>query len=90
MTNQLITLKFYSDPAHGWLAVKRELLYDLGIAAKVSFYSYEKGKTVYLEEDCDAGVWLRAHGERADRFPVNFLDVDAPCRSLPRVQAVAS
>ena len=64
MTNQLITLKFYSDPAHGWLAVKRELLYDLGIAAKVSFYSYEKGKTVYLEEDCDMPILIKALDER--------------------------
>ena len=64
MTNQLITLKFYSDPAHGWLAVKRELLYDLGIAAKVSFYSYERGKTVYLEEDCDMPILIKALDER--------------------------
>lgn len=44
--------KFYSDYGHGWLAVKRELL------SKVNFtpsqFSYQKGQTVYLEEDCDA------------------------------------
>jgi hypothetical protein len=64
MTSKSMTLKFYSDPAHGWLAVKRELLYDLGIAAKVSFYSYERGKTVYLEEDCDMPILIRALDER--------------------------
>lgn len=74
------------DPGHGWLRVP--LVSAEGLA--VSEYSYvdRSGGWLYLEEDCDAGVWLRAHGERADRFPVNFLDVEAPCRSLPRVQAV--
>ena len=59
-----MTLKFYSDPGHGWLAVKRELLNDLGIAAKVSYYSYERGKTVYLEEDCDMPILIRALDQR--------------------------
>jgi hypothetical protein len=48
-----VMIKYYSDPGHGWGAVKRQLLVDLGIANKISHYSYQKGKTVYLEEDCD-------------------------------------
>lgn len=46
-------VKFYSDPGHGWAAVKRRVLTDLGIADKITPYSYQKGDTVYLEEDCD-------------------------------------
>lgn len=46
-------IKFYSDPGHGWGAVKRKILFDLGIADKITPYSYQKGNTVYLEEDCD-------------------------------------
>ncbi len=46
-------IKFYSDPGHGWGAVKRQVLFDLGIADKISTFSYQKGDTVYLEEDCD-------------------------------------
>jgi hypothetical protein len=46
-------VKFYSDPGHGWGAVKRKVLTDLGIAHKITPYSYQKGDTVYLEEDCD-------------------------------------
>lgn len=53
-------LKFYSDPGHGWLAVKRTLLNELGIADKVTDYSYQKGGTVYLEEDCDAALFINA------------------------------
>ena len=50
--------KFYSDAGHGWVAVKRQELADLGILDKVSGYSYQKGKTVYLEEDCDATLLI--------------------------------
>jgi hypothetical protein len=49
-----IKLKLYTDPAHGWVAVKRKLLTEYGIAEHISPYSYQKGDTVYLEEDSDA------------------------------------
>lgn len=45
--------KFYSDPGHGWIAVKRKELEVLGIVGEISHYSYQRGATVYLEEDCD-------------------------------------
>lgn len=51
--------KFYSDPSHGWLAVKTKELVDLGIANKISSFSYKRGQTSYLEEDCDAGIFLK-------------------------------
>ena len=53
-----IKLKFYSDPGHGWAAVKRKFLEDLGILDKISTFSYQKGKTVYLEEDCDLSTLI--------------------------------
>lgn len=52
--------KFYEDPGHGWLAVKRSLLVELGIEQHISPFSYQKGKTVYLEEDCDANRFVKA------------------------------
>ena len=51
---------FHSDTGHGWLAVKRTEVEALGIASKISPFSYQKGKTVYLEEDVDAGLFLTA------------------------------
>mgnify|MGYP001182192177 CR=1 FL=1 len=48
-----LVVKFYADPGHGWGAVKKQVLHDLGIADKITPYSYIKGDTVYLEEDCD-------------------------------------
>ena len=50
----------YTDPGHGWLAVKRSLLERLGIAEKITPYSYQRGKTAYLEEDCDFTTFHRA------------------------------
>jgi len=55
-----LKVKFYSDPGHGWVAVKRQLLVDLGILDKITLYSYQKGNTVYLEEDCDFSTLMTA------------------------------
>ena len=51
---------FHNDPAHAWLAVKSSEIARLGIGDKISQFSYQNGSTVYLEEDSDAGVFLRA------------------------------
>jgi hypothetical protein len=53
-------VKYYTDPGHGWVAVKRKLLNDLGIADKITYFSYQKGQTVYLEEDCDLATFTTA------------------------------
>ncbi len=54
------TYIFHHDPGHGWLAVKRSELAQLGILNKISSCSYQRGKTVYLEEDCDATLFFQA------------------------------
>jgi hypothetical protein len=58
------TYIFHTDPGHGWLAVPYKDLVALGIQDKISDYSYSKGGTAYLEEDCDAGVFITAYKER--------------------------
>ena len=50
----------YSDGGHGWLRVDRKMLMRLGVAAEVSDCSYEHAEEVYLEEDCDAPLFIRA------------------------------
>lgn len=52
--------RYYSDPGHGWLAVKRSLIDMLGISSQISRYSYQKGNTVYLEEDCDLALFAQS------------------------------
>jgi hypothetical protein len=54
-----ITVKFYQDPGHGWIAVKRNILQKLNIEHKITAFSYQKGQTVYLEEDYDAYTFIK-------------------------------
>lgn len=66
--------KYYmhTDAGHAWLAVKRQELKELGIINKISLYSYQKGGTVYLEEDCDLSVFLNALGVTWQEFTSKF------------------
>lgn len=48
----------YSDPGHAWGKVKRKVLDNLGIADKVTAFSYQFNDNVYLEEDCDLSLLL--------------------------------
>ena len=54
--------KFFSDPGHAWLEVEKKELETLGIASKISGYSYMKRNKAYLEEDCDAGLFIKTKG----------------------------
>lgn len=79
MLNKSFKVKVYSDSGHSWAAVKRSVLNDLDIMHLISRYSYQRGQTVYLEEDCDfplfviemckLGYWIehisRDHGTRS-------------------------
>jgi len=49
---------FYSDPGHGWLKVSKKELEYLGIADKITPYSYMRGAYAYLEEDCDVTTFV--------------------------------
>lgn len=49
---------FYEDPGHGWLKVSLAELKSLGIENRISAYSYRQGDWAYLEEDCDAGIYI--------------------------------
>ena len=57
---------FISDPGHGWLKVERAELIALGIIGKISHYSYQNRNDVYLEEDCDANVFIMAKREKGE------------------------
>lgn len=78
-----IRIKVYSDPGHGWGAVKRQLLVDLGVASKISTYSYQKGNTVYLEEDCDLPRLIEALNTKGIPLEVKEKHTDSrsPIRS---------
>lgn len=71
---------FHTDPGHGWLAVKRSEVIELGIADKISRYSYQNGDSVYLEEDCDASLFVI---EYEKKFGIKPLFIDSYKENTP-------
>ena len=55
-----LKLNYFTDAGHGWVSVKLQTLIDLGIHNKISHYSYIRGSSAYLEEDCDLGLLYKA------------------------------
>ena len=55
---------FHEDAGHGWLEVPFTDLAFAGVHMDISHYSYMQGTTAYLEEDDDAGKFMRALAER--------------------------
>jgi len=90
--NKQIKIKYYSDPGHGWFAVKRDLLINLGVERYVSQYSYTRGKTAYLEEDCDASLLFKALQDRGLRYEIvdYFTNKSSPIRSYDRYNPIST
>jgi len=83
-------IKFYSDPGHGWGAVKIQKLYELGIADKISSFSYQKGGTVYLEEDCDLATLVTTLASKGIvvKYEEKHTDNRSPIRSYNSFRAI--
>jgi hypothetical protein len=82
---------FAHDAGHGWLAVSPAELKRLGIADKISHYSYvaRRDDVVWLEEDCDATTFhlaKEAAGEKYQTLEI-YHGNDSPIRELPSYQA---
>ena len=69
-------LRFINDPGHGWLEVDKKDLLLLGINKDISSYSYQKGGKAYLEEDCDAHVFITAAENAGIRLEINDINLD--------------
>lgn len=54
---------YIQDPGHGWVKVPLALIRELGIADKITRFSYWHAGHVYLEEDCDLGLFFNAYNE---------------------------
>ena len=89
MKSKTIHLRWYTDPSHAWLQVSRRDAEKLGCLHRFSQYSYQsaKGNTLYLEEDCDAAIFLRALNESTEYLPCYSIDKRSEkwswIRSLP-------
>ncbi|MDZ4263801.1 MAG: hypothetical protein U1B30_15900 [Pseudomonadota bacterium] len=71
---------FIADPGHGWLQVPLHEVRKLGIADKISACSYMSSNMAYLEEDCDAPLFIKAAGLTQDDISEVHLNHQAPCR----------
>ena len=93
-----LKLNYYTDPGHGWVSVKLQTLIALGIHNKISTYSYIRGKSAYLEEDCDLGLLFKtcdSIGLKIDltpkhtnnRSPIRSYDIYQPHKCVGIVLA---
>jgi hypothetical protein len=55
-----ITIQIFADPGHAWARFPKARLEKLGIADKITKYSYQRGANAFLEEDCDLSLLMAA------------------------------
>lgn len=86
---KVLKIKVYSDPSHGWGAVKIDMVKQLGIESKISSYSYLRGKSVYAEEDSDLSLVIET--ARGAGYEVHLIhksnNSTSPIRSYERYDA---
>jgi hypothetical protein len=89
-------LVWVSDPGHAWLSVSVGDIAKVGLSARsFSNYSYvsRDSNRFYLEEDCDAGVYIKAYREKFNSEPViregNGRADRSYVRSLPSIRYAA-
>ena len=81
------SLTFYSDSAHGWLAVPASEVARVGVTPTCYSYRSPCGKILYLEEDCDATAYLdalRLRNEPRPKIIERRSNGDSFIRRLPR------
>jgi len=84
-------LTFHADPGHGWLEVEFSDLVELDIENKISPYSYARLDRVYLEEDCDAHLFMETAKQNGwiiniqEKYQENTPIRNYPSYSTPRL-----
>lgn len=69
-------LTLYSDPGHAWLAVPLKDLKAFGLAGKISHYSFMTADHAYLEEDCDAPLYIDYLDRQKVPYYINYRHTD--------------
>ena len=78
---------YHTDPGHGWLEVGIDELLVLGIADKISPYSYMNKGKAYLEEDCDMALFMETMASKGVEVKLKHINEprnDSFIRSLRR------
>jgi N-acetyl-anhydromuramyl-L-alanine amidase AmpD len=84
--SQSITLVVFEDPGHAWVRFSKKRLAELGIADKISPYSYQNGANAFIEEDCDLSTLANALRERGYeiKYMTNRTDRQSKIRNFDR------
>jgi hypothetical protein len=84
------TVIVYSDPAHAWGKVKRDVLLELSVEHLISGYSYQLRDNVYLEEDYDLSLVVVALGTAGYNvvFKEKTSDNDSKIRGYERYSSI--
>lgn len=69
-------LFFISDPGHGWLRVPMKLLEDWNIDILISEYSYRTKAFAFLEEDCDAEIFIKEAKSRNFKHVIHYTTIN--------------
>jgi hypothetical protein len=80
---EAVKLLHYVDPGHSWLRVPLKMLKKLGIANKISSFSYQRTEYAYLEEDSDMTVFMKAMEDKGQKvvFVVRRTDRESRIRN---------
>lgn len=76
MNEDCLSFDFINDPGHGWLKVPFDLIKKFGLQMFISNFSYQNGNDVYLEEDCDANLLLKALHENNIKYVIKYIHTD--------------
>ena len=80
-------LTFYADAGHGYLRVPLKMIKLYGLCNKISGYSFKSKTYAFLEEDCDAPLFLNAVKENGNENKYKIVEKyveTAACRNYPR------
>ena len=82
---------FHQDGGHAWLKVSKDLFNRTNLTVKhISLFSYHDNNNYYLEEDCDATMYLNNLKEQGIKY--SFINIDdgdySRIRNLPRVEKI--
>ena len=80
---------FHEDAGHGWCEVSYKDVTDLNIQNEISEWSYinKTTETIFLEEDCDWLLFIKAFKNKYGFKPIYKLGKYyelSPIRNLPR------
>ena len=86
------TFTFHTDAGHGWLEVGSKDLDRLGLKesdfSSCSYKEHVFSPTYYLEEDCDAGIFIekfeKANG--AINLKDSYVEGNSPIRDLGHIK----